>query len=482
MAKDASKTILILKIVCALFALLSLALLIALIVVVSKDKTEPEKNGSSSGVKDFCPETTKLTSSPARSSGLYDDLSKDEIIAVRDYILYKSSLNVTSYEDAAINNNYIYLIELQQPPKDEALNFLDNADNAPKPERKARVVIFFGGQIKPVLREYLVSPVGKPIKHEETTGPGQKYPIPFYSRPPGGKEYDFVEHIVINVTKQAYDLLNESYDGYTYSGCTDRCLEWADSAPGAFGLRKKWFWFLRRLQGIFVHPVGFEIYLNTEGSDVSLWKVEKVFYYNQSFNSVEELMQAYNNGSIYKVFLPAPSSSSNAPLYSSYLRRGKPQPPTPLRPPQLVEPDGKRYTVSGHHVEYMKWSFDFRSRSSTGVQLFDIRFDGQRIVYELSLQEAAAFYSGWSPMQMLTDYLDTAWGMGSSKFELVPGVDCPSTATFFDAVHFVSSSEPAMYINALCLFELNLELPLRRHFDNNFDGGYNFYGGMPGSA
>ncbi|KAL9982195.1 hypothetical protein ACROYT_G011007 [Oculina patagonica] len=482
MAKDASKTILILKIVCALFALLSVALLIALIVVVTRDKTEPVKNGSFSGVKDFCPETTKLTSSPARSSGLYDDLSKDEIIAVRDYILYKSSLNVTPYEDAAINNNYIYLIELQQPPKDEALNFLDNADNAPKPERKARVVIYCGGQIKPVLREYLVSPAGKPIKHEETTGPGQKYPIPFDSRPPGGKEYDFAENIVINVTKQAYDLLNESYDGYTYSGCTDRCLEWSDSAPGAFGLRKKWIWFLRHLQGSFVHPVGFEIYLNTEGSDVSLWKVEKVFYYNQSFNSVEELMQAYNNGSIYKVFLPAPSSSSNAPLYSSYLRRGKPQPPTPLRPPQLVEPDGKRYTVSGHHVEYMKWSFDFRSRSSTGVQLFDIRFDGQRIVYELSLQEAAAFYSGWSPMQMLTDYLDTAWGMGSSKFELVPGVDCPSTATFFDAVHFVSSSEPAKYINALCLFELNLELPLRRHFDNNFDGGYKFYGGMPGSA
>lgn len=67
---------------------------------------------------------------------------------------------------------------------------------------------------------------------------------------------------------------------------------------------------------------------------------------------------------------------------------------------QLVEPDGKRYTVSGHHVEYMNWSFDFRLRSSTGVQLFDISFDGQRIVYELSLQEAAAFYSGWTRMQM----------------------------------------------------------------------------------
>ena len=143
MQRQDDKAKLVLKILVILLALLSLALLIALIVVATKDKTEPLENESSSGVKEFCPETTKLPSSPARSSGLYDDLSKDEIIAVRDYILSQSSLNVTRYEDAFINDNYIYLIELQQPPKDEALNFLDN--NAPKPERKARVVIYYGG-------------------------------------------------------------------------------------------------------------------------------------------------------------------------------------------------------------------------------------------------------------------------------------------------------------------------------------------------
>ena len=107
MAKQDDKTKLVLKILVVLLALLSLALLIALIVVATKDKTEPVENGSSSGVKDFCPETTELQElTTVRSSGLYDDLSKDEIIAVRDYILSQSSLNVTPYEDAAINNNY----------------------------------------------------------------------------------------------------------------------------------------------------------------------------------------------------------------------------------------------------------------------------------------------------------------------------------------------------------------------------------------
>lgn len=481
--KNAGRENLILKIICGFLTLLSLALLIALIVVAirNRDKTENYKNGSSAGVQEFCPQTTQLTSSSPRSEGLFDDLSKEEIIAVRNYMLSQSALNITPYENAALNDNYIYLIELQQPPKDQAIDFLDD-ENAIKPERSARVVIYYGGKIDPEVREYLVSPARKPTQHNETKGPGRIYPIPFDARQPNLKESEVVAGFVTNVSKHAHELMRESYDGYTLIGCTDRCLTWTESAPGESGKRGKWVWFMREIPGFYIQPVGFELYISTQGNDASLWKVEKVFYFNTSFDSVEELMRAYNNGSLHKVFLPAPSYSPDSPLYSSFVRRGKSQPPKPLRPPKLVEPDGKRYTVSGRHVEYMKWSFDFRSRTSSGLQLFDIKFDGQRIVYELSLQEAAAFYSGWSPMQMSTDYLDTAWHMGSSKFELVPGIDCPDTATFFDAIHLVDAKDPAKYKNSVCLFELNLGLPLRRHFDNNFDGGYNFYGGMPGIA
>ena len=131
MAKENDKTNLILKILVAVFALLSLALLIALIVVTTKNNKEPVENGSSLGADDFCPEGTELTApTTVRSTGLYDDLSKEELIAVRDYIIKEPSLNVKAYEDANINDNYIYLIELQQPPKSEALAFLDG--NAPR--------------------------------------------------------------------------------------------------------------------------------------------------------------------------------------------------------------------------------------------------------------------------------------------------------------------------------------------------------------
>ena len=478
MAKKEDKTNFILKILVVLFALLSLALLIALIVVATKEKGEPVENGAGLGAADFCQETTQLESSPARSAGLYDDLSKEEIIAVRDYILAQSSLNVTPFEDAKINDNYIYLIELQQPPKDKALEFLNN-ENAQKPDRSARVVIYSGGKANPDVREYLVAPAGNPNKHEETTGPGQKYPIPFNTRFADVKELAIMESMLRNVTKHAFRLLNESYDGYTFWNCKDRCLTWGLSAPSTFkaNQRKQWIWLMRDMIGFYIHPVGFEVLLDTGGNDPSNWRVEKVYYNNATYDTVEELMAAYDAES--KMHFPAPKDNGR---FSTYERRGDPQPKKPLRHPRIFEPDGKRYTVSGRHVEYMGWSFDFRARTSSGIQIFDIKFKGDRIVYELSVQEAEAFYSGWSPKPLHTNYLDAAWNMGSMTFELVRGVDCPNTATFFDVLHFVGQKDPAKYKNAICLFEQDMGVPLRRHYDTNFKGGYNFYGGMPGSA
>lgn len=478
-AKEGDKTTLILKILVAVFAILSLALLIALIVVATKNNKEPVEDGSSSGVKDYCPENTELTApSTVRSKGLYDDLSKEELIAVRDYIIKQPSLNVTRYEDANINDNYIYLIELQQPPKADALAYLDG--NAQKPVRKARVVIYNGGKSVPDVREYLVSPVDEPKEHVETSGPGQKYPIPFNTRFPDPKEIDIMDKIVRNLTKQVDSLLKESYDGYKMWDCKERCLTWGLAAPSTFKIdqRKTWTWLMRDLIGYYIHPVGFEMRLDTGGNDVSRWKVDKIFYNNATYDNVTDLLKAYNAGSQMKV--PAPADNGK---FSTYERRGSPpQPPKPLRNPQMFEPDGKRYTVSGRHLEYMGWSFDFRSRTSSGIQLFDIKFKGDRIVYELSPQEANAFYSGWAPKPMFTNFLDTAWNMGSMSFELLRGVDCPNTATYFDLIHFIGRKDPAVYKNAVCVFEQDMGIPLRRHYDTDFKGSYNFYGGVPGSA
>ena len=480
-----AKTLAILKLVVAVLVVLCLALLIALIVVVATQQPKEikqdgaENSGGGAAVKS-CSDNMKLKVKSTRSAGVFDDLSEDELIRVRDYMLGQASLNLTDFKEARINNNWIYMIELQPPSKDEALAYLDRS--GPKPDRKARVVVYLGGAAAPVVQEYTVSPAGNPKSHETSNGPG-KAPIPFHARPTlDSVEGNELTRILLNVTKHTYRLLKESFDGFTYYNCTDRCLTWANGAPTVLrsGERKLWVWFMRDLPGLTLNSVGFEVRVNTEGTDVSSWGVEMVYFNGKMYESVDELMEAYENGSIGGLLMEAPKPGE--PLYGSFERRGDPQPETPMRGPRQFEPDGKRYAVEGRHVEYMGWSFDFRVRTSSGLQLYDIRFNNERIVYEVSLQEALAFYSGWNPTRMHMNYLDDAWKMGSSAFELVRGVDCPETATFFDLWHYLDTGKPRKYSNAVCVFEMNNGLPLRRHFNDDFVGGYSYYGGMVSNA
>lgn len=69
-----------------------------------------------------------------------------------------------------------------------------------------------------------------------------------------------------------------------------------------------------------------------------------------------------------------------------------------------------------------------RFTRDTGVRLYDIRFKGERILYELGLQEAIAHYAGQDPVQSGIAYIDSYYGFGPYAFNLVPGYDIPEYA------------------------------------------------------
>lgn len=82
-----------------------------------------------------------------------------------------------------------------------------------------------------------------------------------------------------------------------------------------------------------------------------------------------------------------------------------------------------------------------------GVSLHDIRFKGERIVYELARQEALAHYAGPDLDQTFSSYLDVT--VGFTNFNLIPGYDCPAYATYADT---------------FCLFEYPKDYPMSRHY------------------
>jgi len=405
---------------------------------------------------------------------MFADLTVREMKAVRAYLHAVPELQLTDARSKTLTKNSILLMELHLPRKHEALRVLDRGQA--RPPRQARVIVLMGNQTGPNITEYIVSPLPSPNSHQVKTFKGGR-PVRFESRPMTSSEYEHVTDILKKITTTAHQLLLETTGGFSFSNCSDRCLTFSDIAPRGLGPgeRRTWVMLQKFVEGYFIHPVGFEVLINHRDLDPDKWTVEKVWYNSRYFDSVEELVEQYESGGVEKLQLPDHDVND---LYSTYIPRGQSSTPTDIHGPKLVEPQGHRYFIDHNFVEYAGWSFAYRVRSSAGLQVFDLRFKGERIAYEISLQEAIAFYAGDTPAAMQTKYIDAGWAMGSSTYELASGIDCPEISTFVDLHHYSDTDKPVLHRNALCIFEMTTATPLRRHFNSNFKGGYNFYGGL----
>ncbi|XP_019384234.1 PREDICTED: amiloride-sensitive amine oxidase [copper-containing] [Crocodylus porosus] len=412
-------------------------------------------------------------------AAIFADLSPAELRAVRDFLLSQPELGLVPEHTGPLAANRLFLVEMLAPKKRLALRFLNQ--DGPPPQRQARAIIYFAGQAQPNITEYVVGPLPRPSYYRPRHLKG-RHPVAFTARPVTSLEYELLHQKLEEATAPLSRLLRDT-TGYWYHNCSTRCLVYTDVAPRGLapGERRSWVMLQRLVEGYFLHPVGVELLLDHRSLDPRRWAVQQVWFQGQYFPSVEALAQSYAAGSLRAERLPEPDTHE---LYSSYVPRGRfsTDTPTDVHGAKVCEPQGRRYRVQGNQVEYGGWALAFRLRSSSGLQLFDLRFDGARVAYELSVQEAVAFYGGNTPLAMQSKFLDMGWLMGTLAYELAPGVDCPESATFIDAVHLHDAAGPVRYRRALCIFELPTGVPLRRHFNSNFHGSFRFYGGLEGTA
>ncbi|KAG7459628.1 hypothetical protein MATL_G00212750 [Megalops atlanticus] len=363
---------------------------------------------------------------------------------------------------ATPSENYIFLIDLLLPKKSEVLHFLDAGGG--QPERRAVVVVFYG--CLEHIKEYAVGPLPNPTHHEDITLKKYKKEPPFTDRPVTTGEYALLfkflnEKVFLKLRK----VLKESF-GVTHN----KTLNSYESLPRGVqsGDRQTWISFFRDFSGMYIHPVGFEVLINHRSTNSSAWTVERLLYNGQYFQSVEELNKKYEAGNVNKIVY------KSIPNYASLEPRVK---PTGLGPQQHYI-QGQRFSVKNNQVLYLDWSFAFGLSSLTGMRVFDIRFKGERIVYELSVQEAMSVYGSVAP-GMLTKFLDSSIGIGRFAHELVRGIDCPYAAVYVDTFRYIDVSAAQRFRNSICIFEHDTGRPLRRHFADFF---HNSYGGMPNSA
>jgi primary-amine oxidase len=110
----------------------------------------------------------------------------------------------------------------------------------------------------------------------------------------------------------------------------------------------------------------------------------------------------------------------------------------------------------------MDFTFYHSFSHDIGLSLHNIQYKGQRVVYELSLQEALTAYAGEDAFASQATFIDTGTGMGSTLQPLVRGYDCPSHATFLPAT-WMEGNATKTVADAICLFEFDTGYPIRRH-------------------
>jgi primary-amine oxidase len=138
--------------------------------------------------------------------------------------------------------------------------------------------------------------------------------------------------------------------------------------------------------------------------------------------------------------------------------------PTPLP----SSPSPSRIQMEGRVIRWDRWQFHVRHDPRVGVVVSTVSVEdgGQRrsLMYEGSLSEIFVPYmdpeDGWA----FRTFLDAGENeIGKLTVSLSPGLDCPATATFVDAVMADDSGEPIARPRAMCLFERHADQVAWRH-------------------
>jgi len=424
---------------------------------------------------------TPTVSMPTKPAKVWNPFTQDELTEIGSFV--RRNLNLQE-EEETLASDWLFAIDSYPDDKQTILNHLDGT--ASYAGRYARAVVYhLSSALNPRVVEYKVGPIASfPIANNVVVTaiaqPGTlagNPNIPANMRPVSAKEYELFEPLIADAL--AGPLLNLTLTSYNES-YADGNLYWTDSAPRGYqrDTRQSWVWLLWYAEGMYALPVGLELLIDHKSLNSSDWAIIQLSYNSQGpWNSPEALGAAFNAGNVAVATYFRPRPTSDAPLFSSLRRRGAIRNGADKPAPSIIAQGGARYVLDGNQVQWMNWDFHIGYELVTGFNFHDIRFRGERIVYELALQDAYAAYSGSTAIQSLSQYSDHGWFAGSKGFELMPGVDCPLFAKYIDQVYF-QDGKAKVNKRALCVWEQPEGMAVLRHYDQHFSGdGFTFRAG-----
>ncbi|EPE06668.1 copper amine oxidase [Ophiostoma piceae UAMH 11346] len=435
-------------------------------IINGKAKSKHYANGTTAAT---CSDSN-ATSITAPRKNIWASLTGIEASSVVGWLFDQPELNLTAAENATSWDNTILLVEVMAPNKSDALPYL-NGGCKTAPTRYAHVVLDNRASDEPNFQDILVGPL--PLNN--ATISWEPLTFPYNKNNNTGKvrslvadddtlQSDWLAVIGASVADITLDLWNG-----TAMGLNNDTLDiWGiDPLWQEDGRVIRWdtFWNIPTddFDAETLLPLGLFFKSDVTGRDPSQWSLEGWLYNDIFYNTTEEFRAAYYSPGFVKL---------GANVEGDWVRTDRTGPDEKFDeryPPTMIQPAGARYAVdkSENYVEWMGFSFYISFNRDTGMALHDIKFRGERVLYELGLQEALAHYAGNDPVQSGTSYLDTFYGFGPYAFELVPGYDCPAYATYLNSSFYVAETTHT-HVSSICLFEYDADFAMQRHSTSEY--------------
>lgn len=355
---------------------------------------------------------------------VWADLSIAETEALLHYLhTGPNNFNLSPPASVTAFRNFVLRTELLRPNKSQALSYADGKSQA-KPPRWATVVVYNGSGFDATLDEYSVGPLPPSVETEIR-------PLTLYHNsgkssspnlvPDGASLHDWPYSIAEGISDITQSILGSVVNSGNSSSPDGLEIGFRDPWIDGDGRTVRWCVFQRagkQWESRTLLPQGLFFKIETTGRDPKKWKVLHWFYNNVLYNSTEEFRAAWMTPG----FVTTPSNLDGAWTRIDDLAGYDEE---PQEDDALIknESHNQKFTFDKEQ-KFVSWKgFEFHIAFSvaTGLTLYDIRFQGERILYELGLQEALSQYAGSDPVQGAAKYLDSFWGMGGTMFQLVPG-------------------------------------------------------------
>ncbi|RMW96229.1 primary-amine oxidase [Allofranklinella schreckenbergeri] len=129
-----------------------------------------------------------------------------------------------------------------------------------------------------------------------------------------------------------------------------------------------------------------------------------------------------------------------------------------IKPLEILEPQGKSYSIAGNTLRWQNWEFHFRLDSRVGLLLSTVTYNDKgvkrKVLYEGSLGGMIVPYGDPDVGWYYKAYLDSGeYGMGTLTSPIERGKDVPQNAVLLDATLPDYTGRPTLIPNAIAVFE-----------------------------